>query len=160
MTGGPALCPSAPAGADGAVVFGVVGGTVDEPRTGYLPAAVLPTPDLLAATAPVTPTEVLRFASPCAGARCLQYDKGTCSIGRRLVDVAAPVVARLPRCAIRPDCRWWREQGVGACLRCPGVVTTRYAPPPDATAVAGPAGAAAGERASRLVPAGDGGGRA
>jgi hypothetical protein len=146
MTKGPALCPSAPAGADGAVVFGVVGGTVDEPRTAYLAAAVGPTPELLAATAPVTPTEVLRIASPCAGAGCLQYDNGTCSIGRRLVDVATPVVASLPRCVIRSDCRWWREQGVAACLRCPGVVTTRYAPTPDATAIAGPAGAPAADR--------------
>ena len=34
-----------------------------------------------------------------------------------------PVVRALPRCAIRPTCRWFRQEGPAACFRCPQVVT-------------------------------------
>jgi hypothetical protein len=33
------------------------------------------------------------------------------------------VVDALPRCLIRPACRWFQQEGKEACVRCPQVVT-------------------------------------
>jgi len=33
------------------------------------------------------------------------------------------VVDHLPACNIRPDCRWFRQEGRAACVRCPQIVT-------------------------------------
>jgi hypothetical protein len=50
-------------------------------------------------------------------------------LARRVVNLLPLVVGRVPACAIRPNCRWWQQEGKAACLRCPGIVTER----PDAT---------------------------
>jgi len=36
------------------------------------------------------------------------------------------VVDSLPVCTIRPQCRWFRQEGRAACLRCPQIVTGSY----------------------------------
>ena len=41
----------------------------------------------------------------------------------RIVQLLPPVVDGLPACHLRPDCRWWQQEGKEACLRCPQVVT-------------------------------------
>ena len=51
--------------------------------------------------------------------------------------VGAPVVGALPRCAIRPTCRWFRQEGREACLRCPQVATELRNPSELELAVAG-----------------------
>jgi len=48
-----------------------------------------------------------------------------------------PVVSALPRCAIRPVCRWFRQEGRAACLRCPQVATEQAQPERAAARVAG-----------------------
>ncbi len=53
-----------------------------------------------------------------------------------------PVVSGLPRCAIRPTCRWFREQGRAACIRCPQVVTDARPDSGLLIEVAGPGAAA------------------
>ena len=35
----------------------------------------------------------------------------------------------LPACQLRPDCRWWKQEGKAACMRCPLVMTDCYTPP-------------------------------
>jgi hypothetical protein len=124
------LCPSAQPDMEGSLVFGIVGGTVDEPRVGYLdmPVPVTDTDELLALAAPVKPTEVFRFAAPCAGHGCTHFDGTHCRLAQRTVHVLPPVVAKLPACRIRPHCRWWQQEGPQACLRCPLVVTESYNP--------------------------------
>jgi hypothetical protein len=131
-------CPSARPDQDGAQVFGIVGGSVVEPRVGYLETAVPATTELLATSSPVTPEEVFRISGACAQDACVHFEGGGCSLGSRLVSLGMPVVGKAPRCAVRSTCRWWAENGVSACLRCPAVVTRDVAPTQEAVSVAGP----------------------
>lgn len=108
------------------MAFGIVGGAVAEPRVGYLAGTLPVTEELLAATAPVKPTEVVRFAAPCAGDACAHFDGTDCRLVGKIVQLLPPVVERLPRCHIRSHCRWWLQEGRAACARCPGVVTESF----------------------------------
>ena len=53
----------------------------------------------------------------------MHFANHACSLAARIATMLDPVVSGLPRCAIRPTCRWFREQGRAACVRCPQVVT-------------------------------------
>ena len=117
------LCPSAPAGADESIVIGVVLGDADAPRVAYLKAPLPVTPELLERTAPASPNEVLRTAAPCAEGGCRHFDGADCTLAKRFVDLLDATVDRPPPCAIRPSCRWWKQEGRAACARCPQVVT-------------------------------------
>jgi hypothetical protein len=121
-------CPSARPEMEGAVIFGVVEGTAGEPRVAYLTAPVEATPEVLAMAEPVTPTEVFRFAAPCATTACQHFDGVNCRLAQRTVDILPAVLSAPPPCRIRPVCRWWKQEGVAACMRCPQVVTDNYAP--------------------------------
>lgn len=116
-------CPSAQADWPEAKVFGVVLGTSEVPRVAYLIAPEPVTHRHHELTAPLVPAEVLRIAAPCVGDRCLHHDHGRCQLAARTTVHLQPVTQRLPPCAIRSSCRWWREQGKAACFRCPQVVT-------------------------------------
>ena len=119
-------CPSADPSQPDSVVLGVVGGTATAPQLGYL-VAPLPVSDaLLALAAPVAPSEVFRFAAPCAGAACAQFDRGRCRLATKIVQGLPAVVAALPVCRLRPACRWWQQEGAAACHRCPQVVRESY----------------------------------
>src|SRR3712207_5760100 len=79
------LCPSHTHPKAGeSVVFGVVGGTVEAPRLAYLKELKPVTDELLAQCSPVTPTEVLRFAAPCAGSGCRHFDGTDCRLAKRI----------------------------------------------------------------------------
>ena len=120
----PILCPSAQPQWEAVRVFGVQTATPAEGlRVGYLTEALPLTPDILAATAPATPAEVLRMAAPCMGHGCKHFDGVHCQLATRVVAMLDPVVSGLPHCAIRPTCRWFRQEGKAACLRCPQIVT-------------------------------------
>ena len=128
------------------MVFGVVGGTAEEPVISYLDEPQAVTAELLALAAPVEPTEVFRFAAPCAEGGCQHFDGATCGLGRKLAHGIPAAVPRLPPCRLRPSCRWFHEQGRAACLRCPLVVTMHYRPSSalrNAADPSTPAGAAA-----------------
>jgi hypothetical protein len=128
--GAPApLCPSAQPEMAGAVVLGVVGGTVDDPRLAYLDEPRPVTDEVLALAGPVEPTEVFRIAAPCAGGACRHFDGSSCRLAARTVQLLPIVVDVLPACRIRPECRWWLQEGKAACLRCPQVVTESHNPP-------------------------------
>jgi hypothetical protein len=124
----PPLCPSAQPEMNDSVVFGIVGGTVDQPRVAYLAEPQPVSPELLGLSAPVEPTEVFRFAAPCAEHACQHFDGSRCRLVQRIVGFVAPVSDGLPPCRIRPACRWWQEEGREACMRCPLVVTEDYQP--------------------------------
>jgi hypothetical protein len=119
----PPLCPSAQPGMAGCVVFGVVGGTVEAPRVGYLDMPQPVTGELLALAQPVQPARVFRFAAPCACSGCDHFSGSDCRLAARIVELLPAVVGSLPPCSLRPSCRWWRQEGKAACLRCPQVVT-------------------------------------
>jgi hypothetical protein len=123
------LCPSTFPGWPDSVAFGIVAGTVEEPR--WLPfEKPLPiTDELLALSGPVAPTEVFRFAGPCAGNACKHYagETGQCRLVEKTVRFVPKVQDKLPSCTIRVDCKWWRQEGRDACFRCPQVASSNPA---------------------------------
>jgi hypothetical protein len=123
------FCPSAQPTMDGAFAFGVVGGTLEEPRVGYLEGRVPVTDELLALAGPVKPTQVFRFGAPCVGGACTHFDGADCKLATKLVQLMPPASKNLPACQLRPDCRWWKQEGKAACMRCPQVMTDCYTPP-------------------------------
>jgi len=125
------LCPSAQPDWEGSKVIGVVGGTADAPEVAYLAEPQPVTDELLALARPVTPTEVFRIAAPCAGTGCKHFseEQSKCKLVEKTVRWAQVVVEKLPACSIRPDCRWWQQEGRAACMRCPQVVTDRFQAP-------------------------------
>lgn len=123
---------------DGARLIGPVGGTASRPRLAYLDSALPVGPALSRLAAPAAAGEVFRVAAPCADRRCQHFDGRDCRLATRIVQTLPVVVQHLPRCAIRPDCRWWRQEGSAACLRCPQVVTERTRPSEEWQRLASP----------------------
>ncbi|HTQ79255.1 MAG TPA: nitrogen fixation protein [Thermoanaerobaculia bacterium] len=134
----PPSCPSARPEMAQSVIFGVVGGTVAEPRVGYLEKALPVTPEILALSGPVAPGEVFRFAAPCAGGGCQHFDGARCRLAQRVVAELPVAVDRLPPCRLRPTCVWWKQEGVEACRRCPQIVSENLAPTAELVLAATP----------------------
>lgn len=124
----PPLCPSTRPEMEGSVVFGVVGGTGAQPRVAYLLDPQPVTSEILALSEPVEPTEVFRFASSCAGDACKHFDGSNCRLVTKMVRLLPIAVKKLPSCRLRPNCRWWKQEGRAACLRCPQIVSETYQP--------------------------------
>ena len=122
------LCPNAQPEMADSVVFGVIKGTIAEPRIVHLAKPRPVTDQLLALASPVEPTEVFRFAAPCAGNSCQHFDGSDCRLAQRIVELLPAVEEMLPPCQIRSSCRWWQQEGKAACLRCPQIVTETYDP--------------------------------
>ncbi len=118
-------------------VLGVVERGPEGVRLAYAAGHVPVTAELLEAAGEVPPTLVYRFAAPCAAERCTHYDGSQCRLAQRIVAGLDPSVDRLPACAIRPSCRWYAEQGAGACHRCPSVVTRMEEADPALMEIAG-----------------------
>lgn len=135
---GKTLCPSAPHNSANAQVFAVVGGTVENPAAAYLERPLPMSDELVRMASPAAPEEVFRIASPCMGGACGHFDGGKkqCRLATKTVRLQPAVTATPPPCAIRSSCRWWQQEGVSACLRCPQVVTTNFAPSETARAAA------------------------
>ncbi len=126
--GTPPLCPSAQPDMEGSVVFGIVSGTVDKPMVKYVAKPLAVTEGILTLAEPVEPTEVFRFAAPCAAHACKHFDGVNCRLAQRVVRLMPETTDRLPPCRIRSHCRWWQQEGREACRRCPQVVTTAVNP--------------------------------
>src|SRR5262245_37614164 len=122
------LWPSAPPEWTSAAVIGIIGGTVDKPVVTPLERTLLVTSEVLALAAPVSPTEVFRFAAPCAGGACQHFRNGACHLAQKIVQLLPSVADQLPFCAIRANCRWFHQEGREACYRCPQVVTDNVYP--------------------------------
>jgi hypothetical protein len=123
------LCPSAQPTMPDSVAFGIIEGTSSAPRMTHFAELQPVTDELLALAEPVTPTEIFRFAAPCANKGCQHFDGSTCRLATQIVEVLPPVVSDLPPCQVRSQCRWWQQEGRSACLRCPQVVTDIYLEP-------------------------------
>jgi hypothetical protein len=131
---GPALCPSAP-GTPGAVLIGVVEADGRVANLGTPLSVDIGFLEVARANGP--PERRFRFSSRCAEGHCSQWDGQRCGlIDRVLGHVAAAgaleMPASLPRCAIRADCRWWRQRGAAACAVCPLVITDAGVPETEA----------------------------
>jgi hypothetical protein len=122
-------CPSAPA-VDGALLIGVVAAdgrvvNIGTPLT--IDAAFIET-----AVVHGAPEQRFRFSSPCVKGQCCHWNGNECGLIGGLLTSASEAGEKLesptlPRCAIRARCRWWRQQGRGACAVCRLVVTdTRF----------------------------------
>lgn len=131
------FCPSAQPGMDHALVLGVVQQEGPRPVVQYLNARLPATPEVLAMTAPLKPTEVFRLAATCAEHKCPHFDGADCQLATRVATMLAPVVDSLPPCVIRKECRWHAQEGAAACLRCPQVTTISYDLSPEVQAVSG-----------------------
>ena len=120
---GPLSCPSAQADMQDAQVLGVMQPGPAGPQLAYVNAHVPVTPDLLAVTGPVPPTQVFRFAARCEESKCTHFDGAKCQLATRIAAGLSAQVNKLPPCAIRRTCRWYDQEGQAACQRCPQVVT-------------------------------------
>ena len=131
------LCPSAQPGMDGARVLGVVRWFGTAPRLEYLSESLPATPEVLALSAPLQPTEVFRLAATCAEKRCPHFDGADCQLATRIVRMTPEAQDRLPPCIVRKDCRWYSQEGGAACRRCPAITTVNYDLSEHARAVSG-----------------------
>jgi len=72
------------------------------------------------------PEKRFRFTAPCLEAGCQQWHDGRCGVIDRCsteIAVSSTLSSHIQRCAIRPLCRWFRQDGAAACRICPEVVT-------------------------------------
>lgn len=125
----PPLCPSAQPDMPNSMLFGVVVGTPEQRRVGYLTQPKPVGREVLALAGPAKPTEVFRLAATCVDHGCKHFDGTDCTLAKRIVQFLPTAVSGLPPCKIRASCRWWRQEGKAACLRCPLVVTDIPAAP-------------------------------
>jgi hypothetical protein len=132
------LCPSAQSSMSGSVIFAVVGGTPERAEAAYLNELLPINESLLSIAAPAQPGEVFRIAAHCAESSCKHFGDGLCRLAERTVALLPEVVYQLPACQIRSDCRWWKQEGKAACLRCPQVVTENHNPSELAQLAAAP----------------------
>jgi len=119
------FCPSAQPGLDGAMILGVIERQADGQRVSYLeqPAKVTEGTIAAFAGAAILPTDLFRFSAPCMHGSCSNWTGNNCRVVERLVQILPAVTAQLPKCKLRPMCRWFSEHGGAACMRCPQVRT-------------------------------------
>lgn len=69
------------------------------------------------------PEKRFRFAAPCQGANCANWQDSHCQVP----DQVSPLVEQVdaPVCGIRQECRWFHENDLAACRICPQVTTER-----------------------------------
>jgi hypothetical protein len=125
-------------------ILGVVAGSADQPRVAYLNELMPATSDILEMAAPAAPTEVFRLSSRCEQHKCVHYDGTRCQLAVRIVEMLPEVTEHLPPCTIRADCRWYKQEGRAACLRCPQIITLNTNPDDRLKTVAGFPAAAQG----------------
>jgi len=120
------LCPSSQPEFEGARVLGVLQKTEDGFEVAYLDEPLPATTEVLAMAAPAQPTEVFRLAAKCQTNHCPHFDGTDCGLATRIVQILPAVVDQLPLCNIRSECRWFHQEGVAACRRCPQIATVNY----------------------------------
>ena len=89
-------CPSSVPEHLNSRLFGIVEGTVSAPRVTYLQSPQPVTPQLLALTNPVEPTEVFRFAADCLEQGCQYFSQEQCQLVKRIVNGLPEVTSDLP----------------------------------------------------------------
>jgi hypothetical protein len=123
--GAGAYCPCANPDEPGAHVLGLRGGTPENPTVVYLSEPVLVTAELLRELGDTPAGDVLRIAAPCRESACSHFRDSHCSLITKIARAAPEAIsdAPLPQCNLRPRCRWWHQEKVAACRRCPAILT-------------------------------------
>jgi hypothetical protein len=119
-------CPSARPDQEGAAIIGIVRRSDASASVDILPETVKVSLLIDLIPASVQPGEVLRFAAPCMESQCIHFSKSQCQLAKRIVGLLPEVDEPLRKCAIRPTCRWWHQEGRAACQRCPRIITEPY----------------------------------
>jgi hypothetical protein len=119
----PVLCPSAQPEMEGSLVLGVLEHAPEGRRLAWLEEPQPVTPQLLSLTRDIDPRNIFRFAAHCEERRCAHFDGKDCLLATRIVQILPAAINSLPACRIRPECRWFQQEGKAACFRCPEVVT-------------------------------------
>lgn len=115
------LCPSSTAEA-GHLLHGIV----TKGRVVPLDRAVPVNEEFLEkARAHGEPRSRMRFASSCYAKGCEHFKAGACEVAAKAAaNPSGP--GELPPCALREmGCRWWRQEGLAACVACPTIVAIR-----------------------------------
>ncbi|MCU1264654.1 MAG: hypothetical protein JWM21_972 [Acidobacteria bacterium] len=117
------MCPSAQPEMEGSVVLGVLEDTTEGRRLAWVEEPLPVTPELLSLTGEVDPRNIFRFAATCEEQKCAHFDGKDCQLATRIVQILPIAIDSLPPCRIRPECRWYQQEGKAACFRCPEIVT-------------------------------------
>ena len=107
-------------------ILGVISRDAEEPRLAYLDEALPATPPVLELAAPLDVSQVFRLSARCEERKCTHFDGVDCQLAVRIAKMLPEVVDQLPACNIRRDCRWFRQEGRAACLRCPQILTGNH----------------------------------
>ena len=121
MKDSPALCPSGRC-EPGAKLLGLV---QEDGTIGYLGEPLeIDSEFVERASKRGTPERRFRFVNPCAECGCRQWTGTRCGvIDGTIPELTGSETETLPRCGIRPRCRWFRQSGAAACRICSLVVT-------------------------------------
>lgn len=117
------LCPSSTCH-DGALLLGVVQG--DRKVALLNPAIPVDKEFVQKVTASGNAENRFRFAGKCAKSGCMQWTGSSCGIMNELSGANPDLITAdlsLQECSIRPQCRWYSQEGAKACAICPFVVT-------------------------------------
>ena len=133
----PILCPSAQPHIQGSVAFGIVAGSPDDPRVAWIESRTRH------AGSTCTHRPRRSHAGPAhrrslREKKCCHFDGTDCHLADRLVQLLPAVSEKLPPCRIRPDCRWFLQEGSAACRVCPQIVTYAIDPSPELNTAATP----------------------
>ena len=63
-------------------------------------------------------TRHVRLAGPCQGSHCAHWSDG-CGLGRQVTSGHVEESVEAGPCQIRDQCRWFSENGLEVCRRCP-----------------------------------------
>lgn len=116
------LCPSAPL-EPGVVLVGVV---LTNGRVAYAADRLELGEEFVGAASQTdSPERMFRFASPCRQTGCQQWTGTQCGVIDRFLELNGHIEAEedLPQCSIRPQCRWFNQEGARACSLCPYIIT-------------------------------------
>lgn len=127
-TDAPRACPSARA-EPGNTLYGVVQGA-RVARLGTPIALDAAFVETVSARGP--PEQRFRFAGRCLEGGCAQWENGAkggqCGVIERVLATRKVEPAGLPRCFLRPSCRWYAQRGAAACAACDLVITDTRQP--------------------------------
>jgi hypothetical protein len=115
------LCPSAPL-YEGSKLLGVV-----KENSVDILSAPIEVDDVFikAANTGKVAEQKFRFVNKCVKSGCEQWTGSECGVIKRVLTAVEEKIQneQLPPCSIRPECRWYAQEGSMACKACP---TVRY----------------------------------
>lgn len=71
------------------------------------------------------PEQRFRFTNKCVESGCSQWNGKGCGVIEQVIQYLEhiPQKETLPKCSIRPKCRWFIQKGADACRICPYIIT-------------------------------------